>query len=118
MKHPNKRASVADRILQRLQGFTEALERGVPISGKFTCRQIELDLKPTPYDPKLVKETRRLLGVSQAVFAQLLGVSAKTVRAWEQGVNPPKRMACRFMDEIRRDRKYWIERLKEAAVAR
>jgi putative transcriptional regulator len=66
----------------------------------------------------LVKQTRALLGASQAVFANFLGVSVKTVRAWEQGVNTPSAMACRFMDEIRRDPKHWIARLSEAAVAR
>jgi DNA-binding transcriptional regulator YiaG len=55
---------------------------------------------------------------SQAVFAKLLGVSLNTVRAWEQGVNHPSDMACRFLDEIRRDPAYWVRRLKEAVIAR
>jgi DNA-binding transcriptional regulator YiaG len=36
-------------------------------------------------------------------------VSVKTVRAWEQEVNTPSAMACRFMDKTRRDPKHWIE---------
>ncbi len=118
MKNLKKGASVADRIVERLQRFTEALESGAEIAEKFTCRQIHLDLKASSYDPALVKETRNQLGVSQVVFAQLLGVSAKTVRAWEQGVNPPNPMACRFMDEIRRNPQYWMKRLRESAVAK
>ena len=43
-----------------------------------------------------------------------LGVSVKTVQAWEQGLQTPPKMACRFMDEIRHDPEHWIERLKEA----
>src|SRR5262245_7621364 len=118
MKNSTRKPSVADRIVQRMRGFTEALERGEAISEKFTCRRIVLDLEPTSYNAAQVKKTRELLGASQGVFARLLGVSVKTVRAWEQGVNPPNPMACRFMDEIRRQPAYWINRLKEAVVAR
>jgi putative transcriptional regulator len=41
--------------------------------------------RPPCYPPYLVREIRQKLGVSQAIFAQMLGVSASTVRAWEQG---------------------------------
>lgn len=34
-----------------------------------------------------VQEARQQLGLSQAEWAQVLGVSVKTVQAWEQGVN-------------------------------
>ena len=34
------KASVADKILQRLQDFTEALETSEVISDRFTCRQV------------------------------------------------------------------------------
>jgi len=66
----------------------------------------------------MVRRTRGLLRASQAVFARFLGVSVKTVRAWEQGFNVPSDMACRFMDEIRRDPSYWLRRLRSAIVAR
>ena len=108
--------SVADRILERLTGFTEALESGESIAAKFACRQIVLDLKPISYKPEKVKEIRKSLSASQPVFAKLLGVTAQTVRAWEQGVNAPSHMACRFLDEIDRNPTYWRDRLKGAAV--
>jgi putative transcriptional regulator len=101
-----------------LKGFAEALQRGDKITERFTCRKIILDLKPTPYNPALVKKTREILGVSQALFAHFLGVSVKTVHSWEQGSNTPNDMACRFMDEIRRDPGYWQGRLREAMVAK
>jgi putative transcriptional regulator len=113
-----KKATVGTRIIQGLQEFVETLEQREPVTEKFTCRQIELDLRPTPYDPEMVKETRKLLGASQSVFARFLGVSIKTVRAWEQGINTPNDIACRFMDEIRRNPPYWLERLRDAAVAK
>jgi putative transcriptional regulator len=108
--------TIADRIKQRLAKFTIALEEGETIQDKFTCRRIELHLKPTPYDPKAVRQTRKALGASQAVFAILLGTSIKTVQAWEQGTGEPSKMASRFMDEIRRNPEYWIERLQESIV--
>jgi DNA-binding transcriptional regulator YiaG len=75
-----------------------------------------LKLRPTPYDPKLVKRTRELLHASQRVFARFLGVSAKTVSSWEQGINTPSAMAGQFMDEIRANPAYWMNRLRAVAV--
>ncbi len=112
------KASVGSKIIRRLEGFAEALESKAAVSEQFTCRKIVLNLKPTPYDPKLVKETRRILGASQAVFAQFLGVSPKTVHAWEQGLSTPQDIACRFMDEIRGNPPYWVDRLRRAAVTK
>ena len=114
MNELKKKPSVADRIIQSLQEFTEALEKGEDLSKRFTVRTYRLNLAPKLYDAKKVKNTRKLLEASQAVFAQLLGVSVKTVRSWEQGVNTPNGMACRFLDEIQRNPTYWIKRLEEA----
>jgi putative transcriptional regulator len=107
---------VGERIVRGLEEFVTVLEKGEPIHEHFTCRQVRLDLTPTPYNGERVRETRGLLGASQAIFARFLGVSVKTIRAWEQGVNTPNGMACRFMDEIHRDPKHWIARLRGAAV--
>ncbi len=109
--------SVEREILEALADFTDALKKG-EVRERFTCRRIELSLEPTPYSPELVKKTRRVLGVSQALFARFLGVSPKTVRAWEQGVNMPHPMACRFMDEIRLVPSHWTERLRQLAVVK
>ena len=101
------------KIVSRLKGFTEALKTGKVLE-TFNCRTVVLDLQPTEYEPTKVIQTRKMLGASQVVFAQFLGVSAKTVRAWEQGVNPPNDMACRFMDEIGRNIEFWKNRLRES----
>ena len=113
----NKR-SVAAQIMEGLDEFADSLQKKEPIGDKFTCRVVELDLRPREFNPEMVRRTRKLLHASQGVFARFLGVSVKTVRAWEQGVNTPSDMACRFMDEIRRDPNYWLRRLKSAIVAR
>jgi len=109
--------SVEGEILEALAEFTDALERG-DVAKRLTCWQLKLNLQPTPYNADLVKKTREVLGVSQTLFARFLGVSPKTVRSWEQGINIPSSMACRFMDVIRRDPAYWIQQFKDAAVGR
>ena len=107
--------SIGEKMVERLGAFAEALEKNETITERFTCRQITLDLQPKAYSPELVKVTRSSLGVSQALFAQFLGVSVKTVSAWEGGAKAPKDIACRFMDEIRQDPTYWRARLRDIA---
>ena len=107
--------SVENEILEALAEFTDTLEKG-EVTRRLTCRQVKLNLEPSRYSPQLVMKTRKVLGVSQPLFARFLGVSPKTVRSWEQGVNPPSPMACRFMDEIRRTPAHWAARLREVAV--
>lgn len=113
-----EKATVGERIVKRLHGFAEVLKSGDAITEKFTCRRVVLNLSPTRYDPDLVRATRDLLGASQPMFAQFLGASVQTVRSWEQGKNTPNDMACRFMDEIRRNPKYWLERFRGALVTK
>ena len=105
---------VEKKALARMQEFTEALEKNGVISNQFTCRKVVLNLRPEPYSPKKVKQVRRTLRVSQALFAQFLGVSVGTVQKWERGDNPPEKIACRFMDEILRHPRYWRKRLLES----
>ena len=114
----NRKKSIGKEIIDGLTEFAEALETGAPISGRFTCRRIMLDLQPTDYDAVLVRKTRQIIGASQALFGQFLGVSASTVRAWEQGINTPNDIAQRFMDEIRRDPEYWRNRFRNIVVAK
>jgi putative transcriptional regulator len=102
-------------LLNRLDAFVGAMEKGQALSERFTCRKIELNLIPEKYNPKKVKNAREVLGVSQALFAQFLGVSPKTVAAWERGAKIPQDIACRFMDEIRHDPDYWKDRLLKNA---
>src|SRR5262245_30626383 len=107
-KARKREASVGATIAARLAGVAAAVESGEDITKRFTCQTVRLRLAPKPYSPKEVKQTRRKLGASQTIFAQFLGVSPSAVQDWEQGLKPPHGAACRLMDEIRRDPKYWI----------
>ncbi len=61
---------------------------------------------PAPrYDAKAVKRIRSGLKLPQRAFAQLCGVSIKTVEAWESGRNIPNGSACRLFQLIEKDQK-------------
>jgi DNA-binding transcriptional regulator YiaG len=67
--------------------------------GRVTAREVEIS-EPNSYLAKDVRATKAKLGVSVAVFAQLVGVSAKLVEHWEQGRRLPAPVACRLLDRI------------------
>lgn len=48
-------------------------------------------------NPKYVKDLRIKLNFSQKMFANILGISEKTVEKWEQGANPVKGTASRLL---------------------
>src|SRR5258706_7431100 len=77
-----------------------ATGRSVSGDGRFTVRTIRV-AEPGVYRPAAVRAIRRRLGMSQAVFAQLLGVSQVLVRSWERGARAPAAIACRLLDVIR-----------------
>lgn len=112
-----RKPTIEEQIIQGLESFAEAVKRD-EITTRFTCRKVVLDLQPTEYKPALIKNTRDVLKMSQALFARFLGVSPATVRAWEQGTKTPSPIACRFMDEIRRDPARFLNRFREMMTPR
>ena len=50
-----------------------------------------------------IKAIRKKLGFTQAVFAAVIGVSTKTVEAWETGTNQPIGPARRMISLIQFD---------------
>ena len=71
-------------------------------AGNVTVREVEIP-EPTGYAAKDVRATRQRLRVSVAVFARLVGVSAKLVEHWEQGRRAPSKLAARLLDRINAD---------------
>ncbi|MEX0866391.1 MAG: hypothetical protein WD030_03465 [Pirellulales bacterium] len=110
--------TLEETLVKSLENFADALESGEDLAERFTCRKVLLKLPPTPYGPADVRETRQILGASQAIFAQFLGVSPRTVQAWEQGEQVPSPIARRFMDEIRHDRERFQRRFLELVTPR
>ncbi len=113
----SKLNSVERDLVEGLEGFLTHLKTGKPIEKKYTCHRVTLELAPQAYTADQVRATRDLLNASQELFARFLGVSVKTVRKWEGG-NPPSDIACRFMDEIRRNPGYWQERLRDCILVK
>ncbi len=52
-------------------------------------------------DAHAVRALRKSLRLSLSVFAEVLGVSAKTLEAWEAGTNSPSGPALRLMNLIK-----------------
>ena len=63
-------------------------------------------IKPVKkYNAEGVKQIRQSLNMTQAVFAGMMGVSQKTVEAWESGRNVPMGPASRFLDLLMENKK-------------
>jgi putative transcriptional regulator len=108
---------LAASILADLNEFCEVLESGEPVEQRYTVRSIALNLTPREYEAGDVKHLRAKLGVSQAVFAHFLGVSAAAVRAWERNARPIPASSRRFMDEIAADTGLFFRRMEAATKA-
>lgn len=61
------------------------------VYASMTTRTVRVAAPPL-FDAERVRALRRRLDLSQTVFAQILGVSDKTVKAWEQGHTPTSPM--------------------------
>lgn len=103
--------SVGERIIAGLTELKGALKNKEPIAKRFTIRTVELDLEPQEYSAAEIQAIRDQLAVSQAIFAEIIGVSPHTIRSWEQGKREPSKTARRLMDDIKSDPSRWINRL-------
>ncbi len=112
MKRGSKLTPKGAKIVAALERFREAVESGAPIEQHYTIRRVKLDLTPRIFAPEDIKEIRAMMGVSQPIFGQFLGVDVKTVRSWEQGRRMPSGMARRFLEEIQAAPDHWRGRLE------
>ena len=81
------------------QGLEEALEH----EGKKTLRSklVVIPKPPHPYSPREIQRIRTdILNCSQPIFASVLGVSVKTIQAWETGERSPSPTALRLLELI------------------
>lgn len=105
-------------IVGALSDFYNTLKEGggEAVARRFTVRTVELDLEPRNYNGEDVKRVRKMLGLSQALFARFLGASVGAVRSWENGGKKPSNIVCRFLDEISLRPEAFRERIREALV--
>jgi DNA-binding XRE family transcriptional regulator len=52
------------------------------------------------WNSELIKALRRHMGLTQAEFAQRLGVRQKTVSNWENGLYEPTRATCKHLELV------------------
>jgi putative transcriptional regulator len=102
-------------IVASLAEAVDVEARGIPLASRFTVRTVDFPEQPAAYDAAAVRATRNRIGVSQTIFAHLLGVSAMLVRAWEQGQRPPAMWARRLLDDVNRDPRHWRGMLRKAS---
>jgi putative transcriptional regulator len=117
MRRPQKQRLGA-RLVAEFSELRNTLRSGRAIEKRYTVRTVELDLAPRQYDADAVRSVRSGMGVSQAVFAQIVGASVDLIAAWEQGHRQPGPMACRLLELIERDKDEWIRRLRDARKMR
>ena len=84
--------------------------------GKLTLRSYKVDAAPLPkVDSKLIRDTRKRLRCSRAVFARKLRINERTLEKWEQGRAKPNPQAAAL---VLLARKYpdTLARLEEVAA--
>ena len=92
-------ASVYDSIMT---GLTEALEDAGSKDKKLKRRVVSV-IPVKVYNADEIQDIRRKTGLSQKLFASYLGVSLKTVEAWEAGTNHPSGTASRILSMMEMD---------------
>jgi putative transcriptional regulator len=84
-------------LFERLKA---GLEEGIAHArGELTLKTVDVPDPPPEIDAKTLVALRVEAAMSQAVFAKVLYVSAKTVQSWEQGNRVPS-MASRRLIQI------------------
>ena len=82
--------------------FTEINSKGTEHLRKRT--RIYTPVSPLKeYAPHEIKAIREKNQYSQAFFGEYLGVSPKTIQAWEAGTNKPSGVALRMFQVIEQD---------------
>ncbi len=84
--------------------------------GKITLRTYNVEAAPLPkVDAKLIRDTRKRLHCSRAVFARKMRINERTLEKWEQGRAKPNPQAAALVLLVR---KYpdTLDRLERVAV--
>ena len=85
-----------------MTGLTEAVEDAQ--SGKPSLKRRVVTILPVKeYGADDIKRIRKSTGMSLRLFAGYMGVSQKTVEAWEAGTNRPSGAASRLLNMMELD---------------
>ena len=84
-----------------MQGLQEAVDYN---EGRIKARSNVISVEPVQeFNADEIKNIRSELGMTQCLFAGFMGVSPKTVEAWESGRNIPNGPASRILSMLRID---------------
>jgi DNA-binding transcriptional regulator YiaG len=99
MKDKTKRLRVADQIGK---GLEEAI---LHAKDEITLKTTMLEMPGPPPEVGAANLTNLRVknGMSQAIFAQVLNVSTKTVQSWAQGQRKPSQAALRLIQVFRQN---------------
>ena len=87
-----------------MQGLEEAINFEKTKNSKYG-KSVIVHFTPIPhYSNEEVRKIRLQLELTQKAFAYLLGVSQKTVEAWETGTNEPNGTARRMLSLLKKEK--------------
>jgi putative transcriptional regulator len=89
-----------DIFFELAEGIAAVKERR---EGKITLRSYKVEVAPLPkVDSRLIRNTRKKLRCSRAVFARKLRINERTLEKWEQGRAKPNPQAAALVLLVRR----------------
>jgi DNA-binding transcriptional regulator YiaG len=122
-KKPRKRNQATTDLLESLTEMDGYVRRGMTIADmnreiqQRHPQRVRVAFRapdPGKYPPGAVRNLRGAMSMSQATFAQVIGVSRVLVQSWERGVREPSSLACRLLDTISADPSAWLARLQSS----
>ena len=89
------------------EGIMKGLQEAVDYTdGKINARKNQLSVTPLcVFRAEDIKKIRKNMEMTQSIFASLMGVSKKTIEAWECGRNMPDGPARRILSMLQTDPK-------------
>ena len=91
---------------------TDMLEADIDVS--FTQKELKkmgVKIDPVTITANEIQAIRKILRLSQSVFAKLLNVSLSSVRQWEQGIRTPSGSTMVLLELLQREPKLLNYRL-------
>ena len=95
------RASIKEAIASTVQDMVDA-----DLKVSFTKKELDklgVKVDLVSLSSKEIQHIRKILGVSQSVFAKLLNVSLSSVRQWEQNVRKPSGSTMILLELLQRE---------------
>lgn len=101
---------IFDELMEGVDAMTQHRK------GKLTLRSYKEEVRPLPaVDSKFIRETRKRMRCSRAVFARKLRINERTLEKWEQGRAKPNPQAAALVLLVRRYPDT-LERLEKVAA--